>query len=409
MIQKNWRSIIFTLAILLLILFELANLLLIGPLGFTQEMENTAGLAHFLTMNILYLRILLLGIIGWAAVGIFKKRKLYPKILIGIALLIYCFIFYMSNFKLKADKLFQDQNITITEPVSSNIVPLDEDVIGVSINGQSKAYPLDYLAFHHKVSDRVGDEPILVTYCIWCRSGRVFSPIIDGKLESFRLVGMTEYNAIIEDKTSSTWWQQATGEAIAGKKKGAKLNEVNSEQMSLESWIQKHPETQILQPDSSFIEEYDHNSKFVSRFGKVKATEYDPWQERSWIIGVANEEEAKAFDYLSLIENKVMQDSVGNLPVLVVLEPDTVSFHVWDTRVDTLALDFTFDSGSVTMMDTQTESIWDMTGTCISGNLEGSKLTTVQAYEEYWHSWKTFHPNTEKVREVKTDSLNLNN
>ena len=408
MLKKNWRAITFSLAILTLILLELANLMLIGPMSFTQEMKNTADLAHFLTMNILYFRILLLGIIGWAIMGFFKKSKLYQKILVVVSLLIYCGIFYMSNFELQADKLFQDQNATITQPVSTSVVPLDEDVIGVSINGESKAYPLDYLAFHHKVADYVGDEPILVTYCIWCRSGRVFSPIIDGKLESFRLVGMTEYNAIIEDESSKTWWQQATGEAIAGKKKGASLNEVNSEQMSLASWMSKYPDTQILQPDSSFIADYEHHSKFVARFGKSKVAEFESWQKRSWVIGVTNGDAAMAFDYLTLIENNIMQDSVGDLPVLVVLEQDTISFHVWDSRVDTMVLEFTYDSELEALRDLQTESVWDMTGTSVSGPLQGSILSTVQGYEEYWHSWKTFHPNTKKVGEVKLDSLELN-
>ena len=97
------------------------------------------------------------------------------------------------------------------------------------------------------VQDKVGDKPILVTYCTMCRSGRVFDPVINGKHEQFRLVGMSEYNALIEDQTSLTWWQQATGEAVAGDLKGSAMIEIKSEEMTLEAWVRKYPNTKILQ------------------------------------------------------------------------------------------------------------------------------------------------------------------
>jgi len=35
-----------------------------------------------------------------------------------------------------------------------------------------------------------------------------------------------------------------------------------------------------------------------------------------------------------------------------------------------------------------------MNGVCIEGTLKDSRLQPVQSYQEFWHSWKNFHPNT---------------
>jgi hypothetical protein len=103
------------------------------------------------------------------------------------------------------------------------------------------------------------------------------------------------------------------------------------------------------------------------------------------------------FDFISLINHNVLQDSVGDLPVTIFLEKDSITFHAWDSRIDTLTLIFECNEDSETLIDLETGSNWDRRGTCISGLLEGNKLKPVQAYEEYWHSWRTFHPESKKV------------
>ena len=40
----------------------------------------------------------------------------------------------------------------------------DEEVIGVAINGEAKAYPIDILSWHEAVNDVVGGVPIVVTW-----------------------------------------------------------------------------------------------------------------------------------------------------------------------------------------------------------------------------------------------------
>jgi hypothetical protein len=86
------------------------------------------------------------------------------------------------------------------------------------------------------------------------------------------------------------------------------------------------------------------------------------------------------------------------MPVVVAIESDTTSFHVWNRNVDGTTLDFAVgtDSTSEYLRDSQTGSVWDWNGVCVDGPLVGRKLEFVQASQEYWHAWQTFQPGTSK-------------
>src|SRR5205809_7440362 len=127
----------------------------------------------------------------------------------------------------------------------------------------------------------------MVTYCTVCRTGRVFKPMVNGKYEKFRLVGMDHFNAMFEDVTTKSWWRQVTGEAITGKLKGQKLPEVFSTQTSLVDWLRMNPGSLIMQADSAFIESYSSTTKYEDGTSRDNLTGTDSlsWGKKSWVIG----------------------------------------------------------------------------------------------------------------------------
>ena len=237
----------------------------------------------------------------------------------------------------------------------------------------------------------------MVTYCTVCRTGRVFSPMIDGKPEKFRLVGMDHFNAMFEDSQTKSWWRQVNGESIAGPLKGKVLNEIQSEQMSLASWIDQHPETKILQPDDAFAEAYESLKNYDegNRIGKLTRKDSLSWNDKSWIVGIQIGMDARAYDWNDLQKKRAINDELGGLPILVALSPDSISFRAFERKVNNEPLLFQLN-GNGNLSDTKTNSIWSWNGSCVEGELKGNKLVPVQSYQEYWHSWRTFRPQTSK-------------
>ena len=135
----------------------------------------------------------------------------------------------MANEQLMADRMFQQPQQLVLKPRATSAVDENSVVIGVELNGEAKAWPIRYILYHHQVQDTIGGKQILVTYCNVCRTGRVFEPLVGGQHETFRLVGMDQFNAMFEDTRTGSWWRQATGVAVTGPMKGTRLNEVTSD------------------------------------------------------------------------------------------------------------------------------------------------------------------------------------
>ena len=47
---------------------------------------------------------------------------------------------------------------------AANFLQPDDRVLGVTVNGESRAYPINMMTFHHVANDVVGGEPVLVTF-----------------------------------------------------------------------------------------------------------------------------------------------------------------------------------------------------------------------------------------------------
>jgi len=365
-----------------LLLFEIANVYFIMPMPGSQQM-NSIDLAYFLYKWRWIFRGLFAAMI---LLGLFKsqwKRKwllIFPIAIVAV-------VIYMANFKMAADAMFKQPKQLLLVNAASNKVDSNRLVLGVSINGESKAYPIRFLGYHHHIQDTVGGKPIMVTYCTVCRTGRVFEPIVNGKKEKFRLVGMDHFNAMLEDATTKSWWRQVTGEAIAGKLKGQQLPEVYSSQTSLAEWLQLNPSSLIMQADSAFIRSYDTTMKYESGASKSKLTGTDSlsWKDKSWVIGVKAGKERKAYDWNQLKKDRLIQDKIGVTPVLLVLSEDDKSFFVFE-RPDGSA-NFSMSNDIIFLNNKK----FRIDGKGIDTTFS---LKPLPASQEFWHSWRTFNPGT---------------
>ncbi|MBX2962922.1 MAG: DUF3179 domain-containing protein [Cyclobacteriaceae bacterium] len=383
--------LILAVSIVCLVALEVFRVYFIMPFPGSQQKE-TIAIAYFLQRYMIAFRI-----IGWIILAVclgytFSRLLWVGKVIVVAGLLLYSVVFYLFNYKFLADKMFLQPQHLIFHDLVSNKVDQGSLILGITFNGESKAYPIEIIGYHHQVRDSVGGEPVMITYCTVCRTGRVFSPIVNGKLDDFRLVGMDHFNAMFEDATTKSWWRQVTGEAIAGPLAGQTLSEFPTHQMSLRSWLSLHPDSKVMQPDSLFHEQYEKLTDFDK--GTIAShLEYRDtlsWRDKSWVVGVKINDQSRAYDWQALVDQRIIHDTLSSIPLLIYLQSDSVSFHVWERD----SLSFKFDTESDRLSDINTGSIWNMKGECISGGLEGNSLKLVQSYQEFWHSWRTFNRST---------------
>ena len=135
-----------------------------------------------------------------------------------------------------------------------------EPVVGFSVNGDARAYPLRILTWHEIVNDTVGGIPVAVTYCPLCNSAIVFERTVDGEVTTFGTTGkLRNSDLVMYDRATESWWQQFLGEAIVGERTGTRLKILPARLESWERFAARFPDGQVLIPDNPGMRPYGAN------------------------------------------------------------------------------------------------------------------------------------------------------
>ena len=378
---------VFALGVLALALFELACSWFVMPMPGSQRLA-TVELAYAFYQWRWWVRgtCALLVLVGLRDAWRGGTRW---RIGAAVGLVVAAGVAGAANFLMAADQMFLQPLALVVAPADKNKVPPERLVVGVEIGGDARAYPVMFIGYHHQVRDKVGGTDVLVTYCTVCRTARVFSPLLDGRPERFRLVGMDQWNAMLEDQTTGSWWRQATGAAVAGPRKGQRLAAIPSRQTTLADWLVSHPASLVMQADAAAVaaDNYPKDDAFEKGTSRKTLTGTDPesWHEKAWVVGVEIGDRAKAYDWNRLRRERVINDQVGGTPIVLVLGANGASFFVFE-RPD-----------AETRFTLEEERLVGSAGGVYStsGSGPAGALKPVPASQEFWHSWRTFHPGTE--------------
>ncbi|MEE4378821.1 MAG: DUF3179 domain-containing protein, partial [Candidatus Competibacteraceae bacterium] len=184
----------------------------------------------------------------------------------------------------------------------------DDRVLGIARNGVAKAYPIPILNWHEIVNDRVGEEPIAITFCPLCGTGMAFEATVNGKVRSFGVSGLL-YNSdvLLYDRESESLWSQIARQAVSGPMKGTELAMVPASHTSWRNWRDRYPETQVLSQETGHRRNYDRNpyadyEQSSTLFFPVAHSDkrYHP-KER--VIGLTLNDQTKAYPFVELAKS----------------------------------------------------------------------------------------------------------
>lgn len=97
-------------------------------------------------------------------------------------------------------------------------------VLPLSLDGESRAYPIRILNWHEVVNDAVGARGVVISYCPLCGTGMVLDAQADGRSLEFGVSGLL-YNSdmLLYDRQAESLWSQIQAQAISGPLKRSKL------------------------------------------------------------------------------------------------------------------------------------------------------------------------------------------
>ena len=353
-----------------------------------QRFSFQMDLAHFMWSTILFFRIAFVIAIAWMffQIPVESRMAVVPGGIVLAAL--WGFIYWLFNRYWVGRFKFLPITQKRFEGAAGNTVGMKEQVLGISHGGEQKAFPVNMLYYHHQIADEVGGHPIWPTYCGLCNSGRIYDRMVDGKALEFTLVGAVNYNATFRDHSTGSWWRQEVGDAIKGPLQGHVLEDLPFEQMTLESWLAKYPDSLVLQYDPTFQKQYAIRTALLNY--EVSLPGWHMQASPPLVIGVEVNDIARAYDWNELVKRRLVEDEAGGVPLLAVTDEAGQSAFVYDRTVNGKVLNFEVTESG--MKDSETGSSWDCFGRCAKGKLKGKSLTQLQSYKQYVRAWVTFHP-----------------
>lgn len=136
-----------------------------------------------------------------------------------------------------------------------------EPVITVELPGQvPRAYPLRYLIWHEIANDRIGDVPVIVTFCPLCNSGITFDRRVNGRELTFGVTGkLRNSDMIMFDRQTESWWQQAIGEGIVGEMTGVQLQSLPSWMEAWDLFAARNPDGLVMAQPQGYSRNYGAN------------------------------------------------------------------------------------------------------------------------------------------------------
>lgn len=312
-----------------------------------------------------------------------------------------------------------DEPEFVTVAVADEYLADDEPVVYVSIDGDTRAYPVQILIWHEIVNDVVGGTPVSITYCPLCNSAVTFERVVGGEVTTFGTSGSLFNSALIMyDRATESLWTHYDGTAVVGTAVGERLTPIASPLLSWGDYKELFPNTLVLDRDETGASRRYGSNPYVG-YDNPDGTPFlfrgepdDRARLQQRIVGVAIGDDAVGFSLegVSGGEAQATNTSVGDTDIVIfwkagqssALDGSETSFgrDVGSVFVFEQALDgqtLTFSAEGSEFVDDQTGSTWTITGLAVSGPLDGSQLTAVHHLDTFWFAWSSYQPGTELV------------
>lgn len=252
----------------------------------------------------------------------------------------------------------------------------EEQVFGVVIDGDIRAYPERILAWHEMANDRVGGRNVSLSYCTLCGAAILY----DAGDYTFGSSGfLYRSNKLMYDRQTNTLWSQLTGEPVMGPLVAKKLPPLRVLPLTVTTWREwfaKHPKTRVLSMETGYDRDYRPGAAYGKYFASPDLM-FPVWKKvpsslaaKEWVLVVNVGGARKIYPIDDL--PKVLHDRVGQTDIVLISE------RAYESRGRRFAEDddFTITEEALIASD-------------------GTRLPRVPSHRAFWFGAAASYPGTE--------------
>lgn len=291
-----------------------------------------------------------------------------------------------------------------------------DPVFGLSINGDSRAYPLRIIDWHEMANDVIGDVPVSIAYCTLCGAAIAYDGRgSDGNSYTFSSSGfLFRSNKLMYDRQTNTLWNQLTGEPVMGElvESDVELAILPIVLTTWQEWQGQHPDTVVVDEETGFSRAYELGAAYGNYFA-APTTMFPVWQRsdaratKDFVYALNIDDTPKAYPVDLLTEQRVVNDEVGDTAVVLIatrgiVESEGFSLRAGDVTYQSGAEVRAYARGDHTFTPTDSPNSvldengepWQITEDAMLGP-SGQTARRLSGHLAYWFGWFAFYPDTE--------------
>jgi hypothetical protein len=283
-------------------------------------------------------------------------------------------------------------------------------VLVIEVNGDVRAYPVKWITRPHIVRDSIGGEPVIMTYCALSNLGKAFGAERAGKEMNLAVTLQLENNLVYYDRTSNQLIQQINGAVLCGNATGKSPTEYPTRMIPWSACRTLYPAIRVFyNPPRGLVDHLvarmlativePHLSMESKRVAFPTIKRFDArLHPKSRVIGVERNGIHKAYSFAYLTGQQVINDVVGDLPIVVVYDSVQDIGDVFErTHQGTVLTFHLVPTGSdFLFQDDESQSQWNIKGEAITGPAQGQRLRAYpHASRVLWMIWYNFFPDTQ--------------
>ena len=214
-----------------------------------------------------------------------------------------------------------------------------DQVVGIEINGDARAYPVRIIAWHEMVNDTIGGAPVSLAYCTLCGSAILYDGRAGSEVYRFGTSGLLyRSNKLMYDRTTRTLWNQFSGRPAIGPLVGSgiELEVLPVVVTTWAEWLKRHPDTLVLDIETGYHRDYgpgvaydDYNSSPLTWFNVPISDDRLGAKDEVYVVRSGGA--LTAYPTPLLAERGLVQDEVGGVEVVVVATADGAGGRSYET------------------------------------------------------------------------------
>jgi hypothetical protein len=287
-------------------------------------------------------------------------------------------------------------NPDLIEANQADYIRDNELVFGISINGDTRAYPYRFMDWHEMLNDIIGGVPVSLAYCTLCGSGILYKtqlkadedPIIFGS-SGF----LYRSNKLMYDQKTNSLWNHFNGKPVVGTlvNSGIELEVLPLVTTSWAEWVNQHPNTKVLSEKTGFHRDYTPGTAYGAYFFSEElmfpaSVSDNSLKQKGKVFGLRISGANKAWPLKLFEQPTAINDQVGIIPIVLIGDAKSETVRAYRSE----GIKFQLSKKGQLTANNQP---WQLTENELIGP-NHQKLSRLPGHVAYWFAWSGYFPET---------------